>query len=165
MLKFPQLNRHMIAIPTLALAIIGVAVAGNTLFQRPARTLSEIGVAQSNQSWANPATQQWANPAVTSNFLAELSKVPPNAYGSAQPEAAVPQSQKSAIEPPLKPTENTLPSEAKNWTKEEWRLASAAVMAYRKAGKLAKSLSPSASSDVVWQPPEEIANMEAKRSR
>ncbi|WP_363346359.1 hypothetical protein [Methylocystis echinoides] len=167
MFKFPELNRHMIAIPSLALAIVGVAVAGNIWFERNARNLSEIDSARTTQSWVNPADQQAANPDSNTNFLAELRRVPPNAYGSAQPEPIQrnTQSGASAVAPSLKQADKTGPTEAKNWTEEEWRLATAAVNAYRKTGKVVKGLSPSALSDLIWQPPAEIADQTSGASR
>ncbi len=152
MTTLPEINRHWVGIPALALAIIGLGIVGNMAFKRPAESLSQISSAQTNQ----PAAAM--NPKfISDHFLAELMRIPPNAFGSAQPGA---RSQNASSENQSRAA--TAP-ETKDWTDEEWRLASAAVTAYRKGGK--QALSPTASADMIWQPPEEIANQEAAGSR
>ncbi len=149
MTKLPEINRHWVGIPALALAIIGLSIAGNMAFKRPAASLSQISSAQTNQ----PAAAMNPN-FISDHFLSELRRIPRNAFGSAQRGA---QSQNASSE------DQSRAATKKDWTAEEWRLASGAVEAYRRGGK--EALSPTASADMVWQPPEEIANQKANGTR
>ncbi len=149
MMKLPAINRHWVGIPALALAIIGLGIAGNMAFKRPAESLSQISSAQINQ----PAAAMNPN-FISDHFLSELRRIPQNAFGSAQPGS---QSKNVSSE-----SQSRTPT-TKDWTAEEWRLASGAVEASRKSGK--QALSPTASADMIWQPPEEIANQKANGSR
>ncbi len=138
-MTLPEINRHWIGIPALALAIAALGFVGNKDFNRRTHNLPQISSAEINQ----PASA--TNGSSMERWLSQLRRIPQNAFGSAQSQ---------------NPSENqprsSIGSEARNWTEEEWRLASAAVAAYRRGGKAA--LNSAASSDTVWQPPEEIAN-------
>ncbi|KAF2990529.1 hypothetical protein OGR47_02115 [Methylocystis sp. MJC1] len=143
MLRFSQINRHAVGIPALALAIIGLAILGSMGTKRPVSSLPEMSGAQISQPTS----------ASNSGFRAQ---VPPNAYGSAQPSTKSLERNAQAVSG--NPTQGSTASEARNWTDQEWQIASMAVSAYRKVGKVTQALNPSASSDLVWQPPEEITN-------
>ncbi len=149
MTKLPEINSHWVGIPALALAIVGLGIAGNMAFKRPAESLSQVSSAQINQ----PAAAMNSN-FISDHFLAELRRIPQNAFGSAQPGA---QSQNASSE------NQSRAATTKDWTAEEWRLASGAVEGSRKSGK--QALSSTASSDMIWQPPEEIANQKGNGSR
>ncbi len=141
MTRLPQISRHWVGVSALALALIGLGIMANVAFNRPTESLSQIGGDQINQpgSAVSPGF-------ISEHFISQLRRIPQNAFGSAQPDA---QSLNASED------NRSRASEARNWTEEEWRLASAAVMAYRKGGR--EALSPTASSRMVWQPPEEIA--------
>ncbi len=137
MITIPEINRHWIGIPALALAVIGLGIMGNAAFKRTTESLPQVGSAEMNQA------------ASAADIISQLKQIPKNAFGSAQPLA--PSQYSLSGDQPSNST-----SESKNWTKEEWRLANAAVTAYRKGGR--KALNATASSNLIWQPPEEIAN-------
>jgi hypothetical protein len=86
--------------------------------------------------------------------MVDVTRLPKNAFGYAG--SAMNQS-------PVNPASDSLAPEGKDWTAEEWRLASAAVEAARKGGK--KALDPTASNAIVWQPPEEIAHRKPANAR
>jgi hypothetical protein len=163
--QLPETNRHILGGSALAVAILGLGIAASIRSSEP---VSSIRTAQTNgqtEKWANPATQPWADSS-SSNFAPQLSQVPSNAYGSAQPgEPARPNAttgNQTAVSPPANSAKTAksvgAADEAKNWTGREWEIASKAVAAYRMAGKAAQALVPNSSSDSVWLPPEEIAN-------
>ncbi len=152
MMKLPQVNRHLVGATALALSILGLGIVGNSVFKRPMESLAQID----NPS-SNPPTVAQNLESVSENLLSQFKRIPPNAYGYAPP---LTQSQSAAADNDARGSEA---SEAKDWTKEEWRLASAAVAAYRKGGK--RALNATSSSDIVWQPPEEIANQRAGKSQ
>ncbi|MGJ0510150.1 MAG: hypothetical protein ACR652_24135 [Methylocystis sp.] len=164
MIKFSQINRHIVGISAVAIAIAGLGIAANAEFSRPTETLSQISSAQTG-SWTKPAEQPWANPA-------QLNQIPSNAYGSAQPSESARQNAMSENRVAVSPSSNsnktakaTGENEAQNWTDREWEIASKAVAAYRMAGKAAQALVPNRSSETSWQPPEEIANGSTRANR
>lgn len=132
-MNFPRINRHWIGVSAVALAIAALGFGANVT-KRPAASLSEI---------SSPA------PAQTPDFLSLIKRIPPNAFGSAQPGS---EDTKSMAGTSAEQGE----AQAKDWTQEEWRLATAAVAASRKGGK--QALSSEASSKIIWQPPQEIAD-------
>ncbi len=138
-MMLPQINHHVVGLAALTLAIVGVGIAGDTMFQNHPESLAQTNL---------PAVE---NSAVSTpqQILSQLRQIPQNAFGYAQPNG---KEQNAVLSDEPRGSEA---SEAKNWTEEEWRLANAAVTAFRKGGK--KALDPVASSDIVWQPPEEIA--------
>lgn len=146
-MKLPQINRHLVGVSALALTIMGLGVFANTSFNRPAESLAQL----TTQRVAQPAT---ATESDLTALLSQLKEIPKNAFGYAQPGK---QAENALADNP------SAASEARNWNEEEWRLASAAVAAYRRGGE--KALSSLSSSDMVWQPPEEIANHKAPASR
>ncbi|MGJ0509398.1 MAG: hypothetical protein ACR652_20215 [Methylocystis sp.] len=158
MIKLRQINRHIVGISAVAIAIAGLGIAANANFSRQTETISQMSSTQNADRWANATNQPWANPA-------QLNQIPSNAYGSAQPsESARPNAMsetRTAVSPspnPSKTAKATGETEAQNWTDREWEIASKAVAAYRMAGKAAQALVPNRGSETSWQPPEEIAN-------
>jgi hypothetical protein len=145
MLKFPALNNHVVGVSAVALTIIALGMAENTLSRRAANDIAEISSAQVNQPhWVNPADLE-----STPNALS--SAIPPNAYGSAQAtqSEAAPRSAKES---------DLTATEGKDWSQQEWEIASKAVSAYRAVARAANAVTKSATkSRDVWQPPEEIA--------
>lgn len=141
--RFPQINRHAVGIPALALAIIGLAIVGSMGTKRPVSSLPEMSRSQISQPTA----------ASDSGFRPQI---PPNAYGSAQPSTKSLERNAQAVSG--NPTQGSTASEARSWTDKEWQIASMAVSAYRKVGRVTQALNPTASSELVWQPPEEITN-------
>lgn len=152
MFKFPEINRHAVGISALALAIIGLGIVGSMPTRRLVASLPEMSGAQVSQ------------PIAATDFGVR-SQIPPNAYGSAQPSTKP--IERNAQLDQGNPPQGQAASEGRNWTDREWQIATMAVSAFRKVSKAAEALSPSASSDrkvssastnSVWQPPEEIAN-------
>ncbi|RTL79511.1 MAG: hypothetical protein EKK29_21030 [Hyphomicrobiales bacterium] len=152
MIKLPAINRHWVGVAALAMAVIGIGLIGNMGFRRPIETLSQISSDQARQpgSAANPDF-------ISEHFISALRRLPQNVYGYAQRGA------QSLNDPLQDKSQGSIASESRNWTEEEWRLASAAVTAYRKGGR--EALSSAASSDIIWQPPEEITKMNPAASR
>jgi hypothetical protein len=147
-MKLPQINRHMVGVSALALTILALGAFANMSFKRPAESLAQMTSPQIEQSASVKESDLTA-------LLSQLKEIPKNAFGYAQPGR---QSENT-----LADNNQSAASEARNWNEEEWRLASAAVAAYRKGGE--KALSAAASSNMVWQPPEEIANQKSPASR
>jgi hypothetical protein len=143
MMKRPQFNRHWIGLPALALAVAGLGFLGASTFERPVGVLPE-----------NARARVEAPPSDNADFLSQLKQIPKNAFGFAGP---------ALDRSPGSPTGASDASEGRDWTAEEWRLASAAVAAARKGGK--KALDPAASANLVWSPPEEIANRKPASDR
>jgi hypothetical protein len=138
MLKLPELNRHMVGLSAIALAIAGVGYAARVM---PVNSSA-------------PAARQLADllPAEGWNPAAMLREIPPNAFGRAP-----------AAEQGMKPQEteaNAVSSESKNWTAQDWRVAAVAVEKLRSSRPQARNNM----SGVVWAPPEEIAQKTANGS-
>lgn len=161
--QLPETNRHILGGSALAVAILGLGIAASIRSTEPVSSITTAQTTAQTEKWVNPANQPWADPS-SSNFAPQLSQVPSNAYGSAQPaEPAGPNAlngNQTAASASSKPTAKVAGAadEAKNWTDREWEIASKAVAAYRMAGKAAQALVPNSSSESVWLPPEEIAN-------
>ncbi len=156
-----EINRHILGGSALLAAILGLGIAASIRSTEPVTTAQLI---QQTEKWVNPINQPWADPSA-SNLAPQVSDIPPNAYGSAQPiEPSGPGAiteNRPAVSPPANASKTEKAagaSEAQNWTDKEWEIASKAVAAYRIAGKAAQALIPNRSADTVWQPPEEIAN-------
>ncbi len=145
MTKLYEMNRHWVGVTALALTVVGIGIIGNMTFQHPTQVFSRISTEQSEAT--NPNF-------ISEHFISQLKRVPQNLFGSAQHNAQTTQDQISG---------GTESEAAKNWTDEEWRLASGAVTAYRKGGR--QALNSAASADIVWRPPEEIASKRANAPR
>ncbi|WP_281800347.1 hypothetical protein [Methylocystis echinoides] len=138
MLKLPELNRHIVGLSAIALAIAGVGYAARV-------TPMNSGA---------PAAQQLAEllPAEGWNPAAMLREIPPNAFGRAP-----------AAEQEMTPQNaeaNSISPDSKNWTAQDWRVAAAAVEKLRSSRPQARNNM----SGVVWAPPEEIAQKTARGS-
>jgi hypothetical protein len=161
--QLPETNRHILGGSALAVAILGLGIAASIRSTEPVSSITTAQTTAQTEKWVNPANQPWADPS-SSNFVLQLSQVPSNAYGSAQPaEPGGPNAlngNQTAASVSSKPTAKVAGAagEAKNWTDREWEIASKAVAAYRMAGRAAQALVPNSSSESVWLPPEEIAN-------
>lgn len=161
--QLPETNRHILGGSALAVAILGLGIAASIRSTEPVSSITTAQTTAQTEKWVNPANQPWADPS-SSNFAPQLSQVPSNAYGSAQPaEPGGPNAlngNQTAASVSSKPTGKVARAagEAKIWTDREWEIASKAVAAYRMAGKAAQALVPNSSSESVWLPPEEIAN-------
>ncbi len=154
-----QLNRHVVGVSAIMVALVALGYAANTETNRRVASLPEATVAIAR----NDTTEQ----AWDRNFLAQLKRVPPNAYGSARgSEETLGQKIKSGITAILPAgSSNSAQTESKSWSDEEWQIAEKAVADLRGASKAGNNNNASARSDTVWQPPQEIVNRDAEQSR
>lgn len=180
MVKLPELNRHMVGLSAIAVAILGLSYGADVInanYIRPVARLADSGAAgvqqtATNTQWRAPADTAGSNAATTegskADFLSMLNQIPPNAYGWAaggREQPAKPQ-EKAAVSPPASALDS-LAAESKNWNEQDWRLAVQAVTNGRaKSQNTAQnSAMNSAMSGVVWAPPEEIAKKGASPAR
>lgn len=161
MIKFPSLNRHMIGVSAVALAILSLGIATTSRTPHSLNELTEFNRPEVTQAWVNPADQSQTEPTIS----ALLKEIPLTAYGSSQhmqpvqPEAAS-KSRQSAMATAKGVVAGP---EGKDWSAQEWEIASKAVSAYRSVAKVANSLTRSEPSNDVWQPPEEIAKSSSEQ--
>ncbi|WP_363346015.1 hypothetical protein [Methylocystis echinoides] len=136
MVKLPELNRHMVGVSAIALALLGLGYLANMAGDnRRVASLLDRGASM-------PVNE--TSPSET-NFLSMLKNIPPNAFGSA---ASGGNSDKSV-------------SSSGDWTPDEWRVAADAVARARSGAKgqpANKQAAHASASGIVWRPPEEIAS-------
>ncbi|MGJ0508983.1 MAG: hypothetical protein ACR652_18025 [Methylocystis sp.] len=149
MMKLPELNRHIVGVSALALAILGLGYAANVMSVNYNRPVAQLESSQVRVSEADNG--------MPSNFLNMLSRIPPNVYGrasSGDEQAAKPQ-ERAAVSP-QGGSESSFFSEAKKWTEQDWRAAADAVANLKSSrGQQAQNYDMSG---IVWAPPEEIAS-------
>lgn len=172
MVKLPELNRHVVGLSAVTLAILALgygASAINWNSNRPIARLAESGAARveqmanniaanvaPNTATKNAATNAAANTApstaANSDFFAMLRQVPPNAFGSAAGTNVEPsQNAKTAVAPKTADARDSFASEARNWSEEDWRIATQAV-AHSRSKPQARNMS-----GLSWAPPQEIS--------
>lgn len=144
MIKLPELNRHMIGLSAIAVAIAGLGYAASLMNMNGARPVARL---ESIQPRARDVS---ANTAWNSNFLSMLREIPPNAFGRA------PDANEKAE------TSGQTTPDAKNWTPQDWRVAAEAVEKLHSARAQVQNQSMTG---IVWAPPEEIAQKSAKSTR
>lgn len=148
MVKLPELNRHIVGLSAIAVAIAGLGYAANVMKisgNRPVARLESLQP-QPNQISANTT---W-----NSDFLSMLKQIPPNAFGRA------PGADEDAAKPQGGAGDSA--AETKNWTPQDWRVAAEAVEKLRSARAQAQNNSMTG---IVWAPPEEIANKSGKAAQ
>jgi hypothetical protein len=148
MVKLPELNRHIVGLSAIAVAIAGLGYAANVMKMHGNRPVARL---ESLQPQPNEIS---ANTTWNSDFLSMMKQIPPNAYGRA------PGADEDAAKPQGGATDSA--TEAKNWTPQDWRVAAEAVEKLRSARAQAQNNSMTG---IVWAPPEEIANKSAKAAR
>jgi hypothetical protein len=148
MMKLPELNRHIVGLSAVAVAIAGLGYAASVMnlnYNRPVARLESI----------QPRAEQAGANGGESTFLSMLRQIPPNLYGRATEEdSQQPKPQERAAVSPKGKTENAA-SEAKNWTAQDWNVAAEAVEKLHSARAQTQN---NTMTGVVWAPPEEIAN-------
>ncbi len=160
MMNLPAaMNRHIVGISAIVAALAVLGFAANTSTPRRVASLPEEGFVSSQKA---PSAQKGPTEAAQ-NAPAEIARNAPtettNAYGRGS-EDSVGQKLKEQIKALLPPLgSNLAQKEAANWSREEWQIAEKAVDDHRGGAKAANNNNnkTSARSDMVWQPPEEIA--------
>jgi hypothetical protein len=148
MVKLPELNRHIIGVSAIALAIAGLGYAASVMNMNGNRSVARLESIQPQPKEIS------ANSTWNSDFLSMLKEIPPNAFGrapGADEQAAAPQG-----------GAGELATEAKNWTSQDWRVAAEAVEKLRSTRARAQNKSMTG---IVWAPPEEIAGKSGKAER
>ena len=145
MMKLPELNRHMIGLSAIAVAIAGLGYAASVMNMNGNRPVARL---ESLQPQANEVS---ANTTWNSNFLSMLREIPPNTYGRA------PDAREQAGKPDESPS-----AEAKNWTSQDWSVAAEAVEKLHSARAQTQNRSMAG---IVWAPPEEIAQKTGKSAQ
>ncbi len=155
MMKLPELNRHVVGLAAVAVAIAGLGYAASVMnmnYDRPVARLESI----------QPRTEQLDANGGDSTFFSMLRQVPPNLYGRASEERGQQsKAQERAAVSPKGNTENAA-SEAKDWTAQDWSVAAEAVEKLHSARAQTRN---NATTGIVWAPPEEIANKSGNSAR
>ncbi|MGA9599359.1 MAG: hypothetical protein WBS22_03735 [Methylocystis sp.] len=143
------MNRHIVGVSAIVAALVLLGYAANTSTARRAASLPEEGFAI-----AQKAPAETAQKALTDTTQARGSE---DSVGQKLKE------QIQALLPPIR--SNSAQKAAANWSREEWQIAEKAVADHRGGSKTANNDNTSARSELVWQPPEEIAGGRMNQSR
>jgi hypothetical protein len=175
MYRFPALNRHAVGISALILLIAGLGFVGTTSLHQMRRPIALD--AQPVENTTQTASAQSVNPAGwNAKFLALMDQIPLTEHRSAalqspaQPAPSA-QSAESAAQPSQGSAEQpqgSMAAATKDWTEQDWRIATQAVAEHRSAAKasMTETQAPApvaehrsaAESPKAWRPPEEIAH-------
>jgi hypothetical protein len=152
-------RRHVAGLSALAATLAGLGYFAARDF--PTRNVAELPQFASAQ-----LTELNQNQSFEEKFLAELRRLPANAFGSAEAlrlregqdakadaDSSADASQISAVSPT---------SESKFWSEQEWRIAGKAVDDFRTSRKSETETRMKKTGALSWRPPEEIANKAEK---
>ena len=151
------LNRHVVGVSAIVAALVVLGYATNTTTSRHVASLPKESSAMTRQ--ASIQTQQAPiERKQASNDSKQASNETTGANGSTQAAESTGQKLKEQIRAMLPSLgSNAAQKEAANWSGEEWQIAEKAVADHR-SGSNAKNVdNKSARSNLVWQPPQEIA--------
>jgi len=150
------MNRHIVGVSAIVAALVLLGYAANTSTARRAASLPEEGFAI-----AQKAPAETAQKAPT-----DIAQAPTETAQARGSEDSVGQKLKEQIKAMLPSVgSNSAQKEAANWSREEWQIAEKAVADHRGGSKTANNNNTSARSELVWQPPEEIAGGRMNQSR